>query len=206
MKFGQEYFDFCKEVNNFDMNVIGEWQNKYFHMLKDIFEEHITKKHKMFDMGCATGGTIEAFRRNGYENMWGGDVSDWYIENSPFDSIKNRMLNIESGKLPFSNDTFYFIHMSQVIEHIPEDKMNDILSELYRVLMPGGILYIATVGPLLPGTTDIDPTHVSLFTREKWEQFFLTAKFRDAFGFYKKRFENNKMAKEYDWVNFVLTK
>jgi SAM-dependent methyltransferase len=206
MKFGEEYFDFCKNTNNFDMNVIGEWQNNYFKMLCDIFEEHISKKHKMFDMGCATGVLLETFRRNGLENMWGGDVSDWYVQNTPFPEIKSRMSNIEGGKLPFSNDSFYFIHMAQVIEHIPEEHMLDVLKELYRVLMPGGVLYIATVGPLLPGTTDVDPTHVSLFTREKWEQFFLTANFRNAFGFYKDRFENNKMAKEYNWVNFVLTK
>lgn len=206
MKFGEEYFDFCKNDNGFDMNGIGDWQNQYYRMLKDVFEEHIGKKHKMFDMGCATGALVETFRRNGFENMWGGDVSDWYIVNSPFKEITHRLVNIESGKLPFSNDTFYFIHMSQVIEHIPEEAIPGVLNELYRILMPGGILYISTVGPAKPEDTDIDPTHVSLFTREKWEQFFLSAKFRDAFGFYKQRFENNKMAKEYNWVNFVLTK
>jgi len=206
MKFGKEYFDFCKNENGFDMNGIGEWQNQYYKMLVDIFEEHIGKKHKMLDMGCATGTLLETFRRNGFDNMWGTDVSDWYIEQSPYNDIKHRMVNSESGKLPFSNDMFYFIHMAQVIEHIPEEAIPGILNELYRVLMPGGILYISTVGPAKPGDTDIDPTHISLFTREKWEQFFLSAKFRDAFGFYKQRFENNKMAKEYNWVNFVLTK
>lgn len=206
MKFGKEYFDFCKNTNNFNMNCIGEWQTQYFHMLKDIFEEHITKKHKMFDMGSATGVLVETFRRQGYDNVFGGDVSDWYIQNTPFPEIRDRLCNVEDGKIPFSNDTFYFIHMGQVIEHIPEELIPGVLNELYRVLMPGGIIYIATVGPLLPGTTDVDPTHVSLFTREKWETFFLTAKFRNAFGFYKDRFQNNKMAKEYDWVNFVITK
>ncbi|PKP53764.1 MAG: hypothetical protein CVT92_02200 [Bacteroidetes bacterium HGW-Bacteroidetes-1] len=206
MKFGKEYFDFCKNTNNFNMNCIGEWQTQYFHMLKDIFEEHITKKHKMFDMGSATGVLVETFRRHGYDNVFGGDVSDWYIQNTPFPEIRDRLCNVEDGKIPFSNDTFYFIHMGQVIEHIPEELIPGVLNELYRVLMPGGIIYIATVGPLLPGTIDVDPTHVSLFTREKWEAFFLTAKFRNAFGFYKDRFQSNKMAKEYDWVNFVITK
>lgn len=206
MEFGEKYFDFCKNVNNFDMNSIGEWQNKYFYMLKDIFEEHISKKHKMLDVGCATGVLLETFRRNGLDNMYGGDVSDWYIDSSPFKEIKSRMCNMIENKIPHPADSFYFIHMSQAIEHVPEDKIPELLNELYRVMMPGGILYISTVGPLLPGTTDVDPTHISLFTREKWEQLFLNAKFGNVFGFYKDRFQNNKMAKEYDWVNFVLTK
>jgi len=206
MKFGKEYFDFCKDVNNFNMNCIGEWQTQYFDLLKDIFEEHITKKHKMFDMGTATGVFVETFRRQGYDNVYGGDVSDWYIQNTPFPEIRDRLCNVEDGKIPFSDDTFYFIHMAQVIEHIPEELIPGVLNELYRVLMPGGIIYIATVGPLIPGTTDVDPTHISMFTREKWESFFLTAKFRNVFGFYKDRFQSNKMAKEYDWVNFVITK
>ena len=206
MEFGENYFDFCKNVNNFDMNVIGEWQNQYFRMLKDIFEEHIGKKHKMLDIGCATGVLLETFRRNGFDNMFGGDVSDWYIKNSPFNEVTQRMCNIVENKIPHPTDSFYFVHMSQTIEHIPEDKIPEVLNELYRVMMPGAILYISTVGPLIQGTTDVDPTHISLFTREKWEQLFLEAKFRNVFGFYKDRFQNNKMAKEYDWVNFVLTK
>jgi len=44
-------------------------------------------------------------------------------------------------KLPFQDDEFDFVNMSEVIEHVEDPKK--VMSEVYRVLKPGGKVYVS---------------------------------------------------------------
>jgi len=52
---------------------------------------------------------------------------------------------MEASNLGFKDETFDIVFSSQVIEHIKEDKLMNYLSEIFRVLKAGGILYLATL-------------------------------------------------------------
>lgn len=54
--------------------------------------------------------------------------------------------------LPFKNDTFEEIHCIHVLEHVTRDKYSIMLSEMCRVLRPGGVCYVET--PDFKGTID----------------------------------------------------
>ncbi len=53
-------------------------------------------------------------------------------------------LNVKATgtKLPFKNDSFEEIHCTHVLEHVTRDKYKPMLSEMYRVLKPGGHAYV----------------------------------------------------------------
>ena len=47
-------------------------------------------------------------------------------------------------KLPFKNNTFDFILAENILEHIPKDKIDNVMRDLGRVLKKGGILFIGS--------------------------------------------------------------
>lgn len=206
LEYGKEYYDFCKNENKFDMNTIGLWHDQYFEFLCNVFKDHMKEEDMALDIGCATGVYLELFRKHG-RTMFGCDVSQWYIDNTPFSNVKHQMKVIVDNKIPFSKEQFNFIHMSQVIEHIPEKYIKEELMEIRRVLKTGGILYIATVGegPEIPAEGE-DPTHISCFSKEKWECIFKDCGFWNITKAYEPKFADDKFASQYDWVNFVLSK
>ena len=46
--------------------------------------------------------------------------------------------------LPFKTDAFEEVHCFHVLEHVTRDKYKPMLAEMYRVLKPGGYLYVET--------------------------------------------------------------
>jgi predicted SAM-dependent methyltransferase len=79
-----------------------------------------------------------------YLNIGCGDRfhPDWVnIDMAPYnDSI--RKVNILRG-LPFEDASFDVVYHSQVIEHIPKEKVDFFISECSRVLKSGGIIRVA---------------------------------------------------------------
>jgi predicted SAM-dependent methyltransferase len=57
-----------------------------------------------------------------------------------------------SEHIPFESNTFDEIHCIHVLEHVTRDKHEPMLKEMYRVLEPGGVLYVET--PDFQGTVE----------------------------------------------------
>jgi SAM-dependent methyltransferase len=206
MDYGKEYYDFCKNENNFDMNSVGGWHESYFKFLKSVFVKHMQPSMISLDVGCATGGYLELFRRHKMK-MYGCDVSPWYIETCNFPEIRGLMGVIKNNKIPFSDDMFDFIHISQVVEHIPEPFIHEEMKDVLRTLKSGGVVLITTVGegPAIPPPGE-DPTHISCFSQEKWERIFDECGFKNITKEYINKITSEPFAGQYKWVVFVLTK
>ena len=69
--------------------------------------------------------------------------ADTFTLNGKSINLKVGRVNIEDEPLPFENDTFDFILLSEVIEHMEVDPMY-MLSEINRVLKTGGTLIVTT--------------------------------------------------------------
>jgi len=99
---------------------------KFWQQIIDIFPFE-----KALDVGCGTGAGVKLARDQGYD-VWGcdlADASDWwrdfgvekYIEMAP------------ARKMPYEDDSFDLVVSSEVLEHIPEEEIDETLAEMYRV-------------------------------------------------------------------------
>jgi SAM-dependent methyltransferase len=91
------------------------------------------------DYGCADGGYHEELLSRGLNTITGIDIEAPRIADA-----KNRRLsdahyaNFDGGTIPFDDASFDGVFMNEVIEHVADQKRA--LSEIFRVLRPGGIL------------------------------------------------------------------
>lgn len=104
-----------------------------------------------------------------------------YFENYQ-DYIKDK---VDVQNIPYDDNTFDYIIINHVLEHVPQDKKA--ISEIYRVLKPGGVAFISvpiggekTMEDERINTPELrlkyydDPTHLRLYGRdlkEKLEDF-----------------------------------
>ena len=79
--------------------------------------------------------------------------------------------------IPYDNNTFDYIIINHVLEHVPQDKKA--INEIYRVLKPGGVAFISVpIGGEITNederinTPELrlkyyeDPTHLRLYGRD----------------------------------------
>lgn len=107
------------------------------------------------DLGCGQGWYLTEVARRGYE-MVGADRSRGQLVKAQASANKHglnaKVAHCDAGHLPFHSNTFDFIYSINVLHHIthPEER-HRYLSEVIRVLRPGGVLFlheINTVNPL----------------------------------------------------------
>ncbi|MBI4378928.1 MAG: class I SAM-dependent methyltransferase [Nitrospinae bacterium] len=97
---------------------------------------------KVLDAGCGTGMMLSWLKRHTKgATVYGVDSSQ---EALTFCSRRGdeRLLQCDICSLPFASNTFRFITCLDVLQQVPHGFDTNALSELYRVLAPGGLLYI----------------------------------------------------------------
>jgi ubiquinone/menaquinone biosynthesis C-methylase UbiE len=104
---------------------------------------NITGKEQILEIGCGRG-FYEQFLGTIYPKvkLTGVDLKESYL-NIARHTVKSKnvtFLNADATQLPFKANTFDRIIATEVLEHIPNDL--GVLSELYRVVKPGGIVMI----------------------------------------------------------------
>lgn len=89
-------------------------------------------------------------------------------------------VNLSIQPIPFKASYFTFVSAFDFIEHIPRvlcvgdatrNPFVDLMSEIYRVLKPGGLFLSVT--PAFPSKIAFsDPTHVNIITEDTFPQYF----------------------------------
>jgi len=106
------------------------------------------KQAAILDVGFGGGWFLAACLRLGYTNLSGADFGiahKAHVKAWAPDLIT--LFEIESdigGFLADKPETYEFIHMSHVIEHIPKYSLFWVVDALYRALKPGGVLMLRT--------------------------------------------------------------
>jgi 2-polyprenyl-6-hydroxyphenyl methylase / 3-demethylubiquinone-9 3-methyltransferase len=101
---------------------------------------------KILDLGCGGGFLSEEFSKAGFE-VTGMDPSPHLLKNAQAHALKGG-LNIKyvegyGEKLPFETGSFDYVACCDVLEHV--DDVNKVVSEIARVLRPGGAFFYDTV-------------------------------------------------------------
>lgn len=146
------------------------WFKGMRNITKTLLNKYLpkTKKIKILDAGCGTGGALLFLKS--YGETKGIDISDYAIKLCK----KRGFKNVEVGsidKLPYPGDSFDLVTCFDVIGQQEVSSGKKAIQEFYRVLKPGGILLlrIAAYNWLL------SPHDKSLHTKHRYDANELTS-------------------------------
>jgi SAM-dependent methyltransferase len=142
------------------------------------------KTLRLLDYGCGDGKYFHHFVSNrglSAENVYGVEVSSRRVQRCQDMGWANASLINGAEPLPYKDESFDIINMMEVIEHIPAEQGARTVSDLRRILRPGGILLISTPNYPIKRFYDLsdailhhkwdrlkdDPTHVTCYSDNK---------------------------------------
>lgn len=138
--------DFTKEGDNyFDRNIahMSSFQGDIF---SRTLESHDLKGKKVLEIGCSNGFRLARLNAECY----GTDISEKAI-NEGKKSFPQLHLSVSpSDRIYFNDNTFDVVIVSFVLHWVLRDKIFKTLSEIDRVLKPGGKLLIQDFFPIAP--------------------------------------------------------
>lgn len=126
-------------ANEFDSKMNMYDTNKRLHVFyNELLTEDITNK-KLLDAGCGTGWFSKyACDRNALVTSM--DLGEGLLGRVATKCNSERVVG-SILEIPFAENTFDIVVSSEVIEHTPDPKRA--ISELFRVLKPGGTLVLS---------------------------------------------------------------
>lgn len=108
---------------------------------RNFYREKSRKKIKILDIGCGTGAATWYLAREGF-SAFGIDGSKIAIELArkrfKKESLGANFLVGDFGKLPYTNNFFNCVVDVVAIQHNDPNSIKNIISEVFRVLRPGG--------------------------------------------------------------------
>lgn len=122
----------------------------------------LQKKAKVIDLGCGRGEWIEMLAQLGMETE-GVDLDDGMLE-----ACRELKLNVVKADIfdylkRIKSESVSIVSAFHVVEHIPFDLLYKVIKEIFRVLVPGGLLVFETPNSenITVGTSSfyMDPTH-----------------------------------------------
>jgi ubiquinone/menaquinone biosynthesis C-methylase UbiE len=102
----------------------------------------VSKGDRALDIGCGNGKTVSALLQSGAQ-VTGLDFSDEAISycKKTF-GTKARFIVSDCSELPFEDGSFDIVTMVHVLEHLDEGQLSMTVSEVKRVLSPGGKILV----------------------------------------------------------------
>ncbi len=109
----------------------------------EVFEQYVNTDGSILDVGCGYGRILNALYHMGYKNLTGIDFSTGMIARGKSQFPHLNLLVKEGASIDFPDSHFDAVILFAVLTCIPSDsEQRKLISEIERVLKPGGILYI----------------------------------------------------------------
>jgi SAM-dependent methyltransferase len=169
---------------------LGRWQlGNAFHPVESICLAFVgmaqLRRTASLDLGCGTNPQ-NPFQA---ELLFGIDFGR---SESNVNAVEIRDADLSVGAIPYADNMFDYVTAFDFIEHIPRliylngqrrNSFIELVNEVYRVLLPGGIFYSLT--PAYPSPKAFqDPTHVNIITEDTFPSYFCGAHpWARAYGF-----------------------
>ncbi len=110
-------------------------------------DQPIDSFNSILDFGCGCGRVIRHWKHQGKSSFTGTDINSslirWSNQNLKFGKFFPHTL---TSKLPFEEGKFDLIYAISVFTHLSEELQKHWITELKRVLQPGGLLLITVKG------------------------------------------------------------
>jgi 2-polyprenyl-3-methyl-5-hydroxy-6-metoxy-1,4-benzoquinol methylase len=201
------YYEQHKQAG-LDYSVYGPWQENY----GKWFVEALHLKNKVvLDLGCACGAIASGFARAG-ALVSGCDVNETMINLGRSQWLESTLKICDASNMHhWKDNTFDFIHSSQVFEHFKPELVPHILDECWRVLKVNGILFVCldTVEMYERQKRDLaneDATHTCVKPMKWWTEL-LAEKWEPASDVEAAlKSHTGNYFQMYDWDFFIVRK
>jgi SAM-dependent methyltransferase len=155
---------YSEAVGGFHDDIIPEISQRF------VPEFNLDPKCKILDIGCGPGVFLKAAQALGYHNVTGVTLSTQDVDTcvlQGFDVIHASMTD-----LPLEDATVDFIWCRHALEHSPYPLFT--LFEFYRVLRPGGQMFIEVPAPGNERVHmhEFNPNHYSILGDRMWQGLF----------------------------------
>jgi 2-polyprenyl-3-methyl-5-hydroxy-6-metoxy-1,4-benzoquinol methylase len=108
--------------------------------LDKLAERFGDRKRRFLDIGCATGRLLSHMKSAGWDSTGVEICADSCRFGRKRYGVRIRNSTLEAAR--FRSGSFEVVHMSHVIEHVPDPSAT--LTEIRRVLVPGGLFLCVT--------------------------------------------------------------
>ncbi len=145
-----------REAHTQNIKYISGTNSYYFAEYKVMamqeFEEN--KNLTVLDLGCGDGATEIFFEKYFPQfKIQGIDVSAKSIEEAQKKQLRNASFELYDGQqIPYGKESFDIVFVAGVLHHIDAVDHQKVVDEIFRVLKPGGRLYLFEHNPLNPLT------------------------------------------------------
>ncbi len=135
-------------------SIANVYDHHYDHQRGRRYHTHVSNQlmlplpcgGKLLDIGCGTGLFVEKFVKNGGTAI-GLDISGKMIARAQVRCPTSEFIVGTGEKIPFTNNSFDAISSLLVFSYVKDP--HAMLNESYRVLKPGGVISICTLGKKL---------------------------------------------------------
>lgn len=172
------------DANYYTTNNYGSYLDRgdrYRHLAAELHERLfgitnlVTRSDQILDYGCATGFLVDGFRKVGYQNVTGYDISDWAVNWG----IENGITGLTSDPLEMPQKPKLMIALD-VFEHMKPEQIEDLFDKIHpEYLLVRIPLAVENGGKFVLNISEQDPTHITRYTREQWkyslQQYMSTA-------------------------------
>ena len=119
----------------------------------DLIERHLRPSAKRFlDCGCGTGEYVLALIERFGLDAYGVEFEADKIQQAHSKmALRNRVTRGDLQAIHFASCTWDYALLNEVLEHVPDDRKA--LREVYRILKPGGLLFIFSPNRWFPFET-----------------------------------------------------
>ncbi|HEV7797834.1 MAG TPA: class I SAM-dependent methyltransferase [Pyrinomonadaceae bacterium] len=120
-------------------------EKRFSHPLRlDWLRKYSSKQARILDYGCGYGRTLADLSQASFTNLVGVDFSEQMLARARGQAPGSWLVRNDGHGLPFKNDCFDLVLLFAVLTCIPNDDQQRLLvSEVQRVLHPGGMLYVS---------------------------------------------------------------
>jgi len=153
-------------------------QSKWHHLKFSYLAEHVMGRSTHLDIGCGPGTFIGLLPPG--QCSIGVDVAREQITHATanYSSDTKRFLCVDGYPFPFPDGSFDVVTIVELLEHLSLEEGTAVLKEAYRLLTPGGGVFISTpnyssLWPLIEqfvnrlAPVSYQDQHVTHFTPEK---------------------------------------
>jgi ubiquinone/menaquinone biosynthesis C-methylase UbiE len=122
-------------------------------MIKDILAKRMARhpSRRLLDVGCGVGA-LHPYIAPMFDLVHGVDVSYDSIDRARQDNPSLRYDSYDGERLPFTDNSFDMTLAICVMHHVPTKKWTNFMSEMARVVTPGGLVCLIEHNPINPAT------------------------------------------------------